>query len=231
MLHRAVESGEYFNENLFSIKEMRMLNELGGGKFEGLTYDEIQKKYPKEFQARLRNKLTYRYPGVGGELYLDVLTRLRPLITEIERTTDHLLLISHRVVLRILLAYFLNLDRSSIGELDVPLHTLYCLELKPYGTDYRMYEYDEGLDWFVKVEPEHQKNLKEVGVQFKERKYSVVPTAPPSSKSRDRAPSILQLGQGTQLRRSVSHSEKETPKYNMSFKKLADLNRMRKPNP
>ncbi|EDK37434.2 hypothetical protein PGUG_01532 [Meyerozyma guilliermondii ATCC 6260] len=231
MLHRAVESGEYFNENLFSIKEMRMLNELGGGKFEGLTYDEIQKKYPKEFQARLRNKLTYRYPGVGGESYLDVLTRLRPLITEIERTTDHLLLISHRVVLRILLAYFLNLDRSSIGELDVPLHTLYCLESKPYGTDYRMYEYDEGLDWFVKVEPEHQKNLKEVGVQFKERKYSVVPTAPPSSKSRDRAPSILQSGQGTQLRRSVSHSEKETPKYNMSFKKLADLNRMRKPNP
>lgn len=231
MLHRAVESGEYFNENLFSIKEMRMLNELGGGKFEGLTYDEIQTKYPKEFQARLRNKLTYRYPGVGGELYLDVLTRLRPLITEIERTTDHLLLISHRVVLRILLAYFLNLDRSSIGELDVPLHTLYCLELKPYGTDYRMYEYDESLDWFVKVEPEHQKNLKEVGVQFKERKYSVVPTAPPSSKSRDRAPSNVGQGSGHQLRRSVSHSEKEAPKYSMSLKKLADLNRMRKPNP
>lgn len=184
MLCRAVETGQYFNEQLFSIKEMRMLNELGGGKFEGLTYDEIQNKYPKEFQSRLRNKLSYRYPGVGGESYLDVLTRLRPLITEIERTTDHLLIVSHRVVLRILLAYFLNLDKSSIGELDVPLHSLYCLELKPYGTDYRMYEYDEGLDWFVKVEPDHQKHMKEVGVVFKERKYSVVPTAPPSSASR-----------------------------------------------
>lgn len=225
MLCRAVESGEYFNENIFSVKQMRMLNELGGGKFEGLTYDEIQSRYPKEFQARLRNKLTYRYPGVGGELYLDVLTRLRPLITEIERTTDHLLLISHRVVLRILLAYFLNLDRSSIGELDVPLHTLYCLELKPYGTDYRMYEYDENLDWFVKVEPEHQKNIREVGVQFKERKYSVVPTAPPS-KGRDRAQ--LTQHSSSQLRRSLSHNEKD--KYSMSVKKLADLNRMRQPN-
>lgn len=184
MLYRAVETGQFFDEQLFSIKEMRMLNELGGGKFEGMTYNEIQNRYPKEFQSRLHNKLSYRYPGVGGESYLDVLTRLRPLITEIERTTDHLLIISHRVVLRILLAYFLNLDKSSIGELDVPLHTLYCLELKPYGTDYRMYEYDEGLDWFVKVEPEHQKNLKEVGVAFKERKYSVVPTAPPSSSSK-----------------------------------------------
>lgn len=181
MLCRAIETGKYFDDQLYSVKEMRMLNELGGGKFEGLTYEEIQLKYPKEFQARIRNKLTYRYPGVGGESYLDVLTRLRPLITEVERTTDNLLIVSHRVVLRVLLAYFLNLDNSSIGELDVPLHTLYCLELKPYGTDYRMYEFDEGLDWFVKVEPEHQKNMKEVGVAFRERKYSVVPTAPPSS--------------------------------------------------
>lgn len=213
MLCRAVETGQFFDEQLFSIKEMRMLNELGGGKFEGMTYKEIQGKYPNEFQSRLRNKLSYRYPGVGGESYLDVLTRLRPLITEIERTTDHLLIVSHRVVLRILLAYFLNLDKSSIGELDVPLHTLYCLELKPYGTDYRMYEYDEGLDWFVKVEPEHQKNLKEVGVAFKERKYSVVPTAPPSSstkKSKDRTYSNnMSHGQDSGgLRRSLSFGSK-----------------------
>lgn len=180
MLLRSIETAQYFDESKFSIKEMRMLNELGGGKFEGMTYNEIQKQYPKEFDARLKNKLSYRYPGVGGELYLDVLTRLRPLITEIERTTDHLLIIAHRVVLRILLAYFLNLEKALIGQLDVPLHTLYCLELKPYGTDYRMYEYDEGIDWFVPVTPEHKKNVAEVGVQFKERKYSVVPTAPPT---------------------------------------------------
>ena len=112
MLYRAVETGQFFDEQLFSIKEMRMLNELGGGKFEGMTYNEIQNRYPKEFQSKIGNKLSYRYPGVGGESYLDVLTRLRPLITEIERTTDHLLIISHRVVLRILLAYFLKYQTS-----------------------------------------------------------------------------------------------------------------------
>lgn len=210
MLTRAIESGQYFDDLIYSIKEMRMLNELGGGKFEGLTYEEIQTKYPKEYEARVQNKLTYRYPGVGGESYLDVLTRLRPLITEVERTTDHLLIISHRVVLRILLAYFLNLDRSAIGELDVPLHTLYCLESKPYGTDYRMYEYDEALDWFVKVEPEHQKNVKEVGVVFKQRKYSVIPTAPPTS----RKPDVVRK-RGTarmSLRRSASQGFNNTPK-------------------
>lgn len=186
MLLRSVETAKFFDENLYSVKAMRMLNELGGGKFDGMTYEEIKQKYPQEFDSRIQNKLSYRYPGVGGESYLDVLTRLRPLITEVERTTDHLLIISHRVILRILLAYFLNLDKSSMGELDVPLHTLYCLELKPYGTDYRMYEYDEGLAWFVKVTPEHQKNIKEVGVDYQTRKYSVVPTAPPSSASKPR---------------------------------------------
>ncbi|KAG7192461.1 uncharacterized protein KQ657_001862 [Scheffersomyces spartinae] len=191
LLTRAMETGQYFNDQLYSIKLIRMLNELGGGKFEGLTYDEIRSKYPKEFQARLKNKLDYRYPGVGGESYLDVITRLRPLITELERTTDHLLIISHRVVLRVLLAYFLNLDKSAVGELDVPLHTLYCLELKPYGTEYKMYEYDERIDWFVPVEPEHQKNVKEVGVAFKERKYSVIPTAPPSFHSHHKPSTFL----------------------------------------
>ena len=186
MLTRAIETGQYFNDQLYSVKQLRMLNELGGGKYEGMTYKEIQNKHPREFESRLKNKLSYRYPGVGGESYLDVLTRLRPLIAEVERTTDHLLIISHRVVSRILLAYFLNLEKSAIGELDVPLHTLYCLELKPYGTDYTMYEYDENLDWFVKAEPEHQKNVKEVGVVFRERKYSVVPTAPPSSSLRSK---------------------------------------------
>ncbi|CAH6720335.1 6-phosphofructo-2-kinase 1 [[Candida] jaroonii] len=227
MLMRAIETGKYFDDSIYSVKQMRMLNELGGGKFEGLTYEQISTKYPKEYESRIQNKLTYRYPGVGGESYLDVLTRLRPLITEIERTTDHLLIVSHRVVLRILLAYFLNLDRSAIGELDVPLHTLYCLESHPYGTDYRMYEYDEALDWFVKVEPEHQKNVKEVGVVFKERKYSVVPTAPPSHNSAP--PNRLSVRQS--LRRSLSQgfSRTEEEDESLSSKKLNDLNKLRKP--
>lgn len=215
MLTRAIETGEYFDDRVYSIKEMRMLNELGGGKFEGLTYEEIQQKYPKEYQARIQNKLTYRYPGVGGESYLDVLTRLRPLITEIERTTDHLLIISHRVVLRILLAYFLNLDRSSIGELDVPLHTLYCLESKPYGTDYRMYEYDESLDWFVKVAPEHQKNMKEVGVLYQQRKYSVIPTAPPSS-----APSSSSTAANNRYRADVMSRRRSSQNNGMHSRSL-----------
>ena len=37
-------------------------------------------EHPEEFALREANKLRYRYPGVGGESYLDVIERVRPII-------------------------------------------------------------------------------------------------------------------------------------------------------
>ncbi|GME86419.1 unnamed protein product [Ambrosiozyma monospora] len=181
MLQRSVQSSEYFHENIFDVKQMRMLDELGSGKFDSMTYEEIQEQNPDEFYARIKNKMSYRYPGVGGESYLDVINRLKPIISELERTENHLLIITHRVVARILIAYFLNLKRDAIGELDVPLHTVYMFEPNPFGVEWKLYEFDEKKDWFNEIDPEqleNSKKVKQVGVTFRERKYSVVPTAP-----------------------------------------------------
>jgi 6-phosphofructo-2-kinase len=84
-------------------------------------------------------------------------------IIEIERLHSHVLLIAHRVVARILLAYYLNLPhqvitftimltRQDISHLETPVNTLFCLEPKPYGTQVRKFEYDEESDWFVECE-------------------------------------------------------------------------------
>jgi 6-phosphofructo-2-kinase len=40
----------------------------------------LQKNYPKEYKKREADKVHYRYPGVGGESYMDVMERLRPVI-------------------------------------------------------------------------------------------------------------------------------------------------------
>jgi broad specificity phosphatase PhoE len=63
---------------------LRTLNELNTGACEGMTKEEIREKMPLEFEARETDKLAYRYPG-GGESYLDVIERVRPLIVELER--------------------------------------------------------------------------------------------------------------------------------------------------
>ena len=49
---------------------------------EGLTYDEIKERYPEDFAQRRDNKYFYRYQS--GESYYDLVTRLEPVIMELE---------------------------------------------------------------------------------------------------------------------------------------------------
>ena len=128
MLKRSIQTVRYFDDDVFDVKQMRMLDELHAGKMEGMTYQAIRQKYPEEYAHRKNEKLRYRYPGPGGEGYLDVINRLRAVIVEVERMTDHVLLVGHRSVARVLLAYFRGLKREEVADLDVPLGVLYMLE-------------------------------------------------------------------------------------------------------
>lgn len=128
MLKRSIQTAQYFDEDDFDIKQMKMLDELNAGTMEGMTYEEIKINYLAEYELRKRDKLHYRYPGAGGEGYLDIINRLRAVIVEVERMTDHVLLVGHRSVARVLLAYFKGLKREDVADLDVPLGMLYMLE-------------------------------------------------------------------------------------------------------
>ncbi|KAK5172833.1 6-phosphofructo-2-kinase [Saxophila tyrrhenica] len=151
MLKRSIQTAQYFNDEDYDTKQMRMLDELNAGVMEGLTYNCIEKTHPEEFAARKKDKLHYRYPGPGGEGYLDIINRLRPVIVELERMTDHVLLVGHRSVARVLLAYFRGLDRQEVADLDVPIGMLYCLEPKPYGVDFKAYRWNRAAEWFDEV--------------------------------------------------------------------------------
>lgn len=148
MLKRSIQTAQFFDEEEYDIKQMRMLDELNAGIMEGLTYNSISEKYPEEYSLRKRDKLHYRYPGPGGEGYLDIINRLRPVIVELERMTDHCLLVGHRSVARVLLAYFRGLKREEVADLDVPIGMLYCLEPKPYGVEFKAYRWDKEQEWF-----------------------------------------------------------------------------------
>jgi len=151
MLKRSIQTAQYFNEEIYDTKQMRMLDELNAGIMEGLTYNCISTQHPDQYRERKVDKLHYRYPGPGGEGYLDVINRLRPVIVELERMEDHVLLIGHRSVARILLAYFRGLKREEVADLDVPIGMLYCLEPKPYGVDFKAYRWERQTEWFHEV--------------------------------------------------------------------------------
>ncbi|CAD0057994.1 unnamed protein product [Aureobasidium pullulans] len=104
--------------------------------------------FPPQPAQHSDGPLHYRYPGPGGEGYLDIINRLRPVIVELERMEDHCLLVGHRSVARVLLAYFRGLKREEVADLDVPIGMLYCLEPKPYGVDFKAYKWDKNTEWF-----------------------------------------------------------------------------------
>lgn len=83
----------------------KALNEIDAGICEEMTYEQIKSKYPEDFKARDQNKFAYRYPR--GESYEDLVARLEPVIMELERQ-GNVLVVSHQAVLRCLLAYFLD---------------------------------------------------------------------------------------------------------------------------
>ncbi|UPK99348.1 hypothetical protein LCI18_010283 [Fusarium solani-melongenae] len=149
MLERSVDTAEYFEaDDDYDVKNWEMLNEMNAGQYEGMTYAEIAKKEPEEYAKRAKDKLNYIYPGVGGEGYLQVVSRLRDMVREVERIEDHLLIIGHRSVCRVLMAYFMDLSLADITDMDVPLGMLYSIEPKPYGIAFHAFRYNEELGWF-----------------------------------------------------------------------------------
>jgi broad specificity phosphatase PhoE len=114
----------------------RQLDELYAGICDGMTYEEIEETYPEEFQHRKEDKLAYRYPR--GESYLDIVSRLEPLVHEMESYRQPLLIVGHQAVLRLVYAYFAGVSREEAPRLSIPLNTV--IELTPNAAGDKYFE-------------------------------------------------------------------------------------------
>ena len=115
-----LENGREWTQ--FSPRVLRNLDEIYAGVCDGMTYEEIEANYPEEFALRRENKLGYRYPR--GESYLDVISRLDPLIQELESYQEPVLIVGHQGVLRLIYAYFMGMDRADACTASIPLNTV-----------------------------------------------------------------------------------------------------------
>src|SRR3546814_4792311 len=59
-LRRSIQTAEHFD--LPKVR-WKFLNEINAGICEGMTYKQIEDKYPEEFEARAKDKYYYRYPS------------------------------------------------------------------------------------------------------------------------------------------------------------------------
>ena len=58
MLQRSIQTAQYFDEEDFEIKQMKMLDELNAGIMEGLTYEEIKEKFSEEYEYVIHRLVT-----------------------------------------------------------------------------------------------------------------------------------------------------------------------------
>jgi len=127
-LKRTIQTARFLP---FEKLEWKALDELDSGVCDGLTYGQIEERYPDDFAARDDDKYNYRY--LGGESYRDVVIRLEPIIMELERS-ENILIVTHQAILRCIYAYFMNVEQEKSPWMEVPLHTLIRLTPKAYGT-------------------------------------------------------------------------------------------------
>ncbi|XP_061423209.1 6-phosphofructo-2-kinase/fructose-2,6-bisphosphatase-like isoform X2 [Lethenteron reissneri] len=111
-------------------EQWKALDEIDAGVCEEMTYEEIQETHPEEFALRDQDKYHYRYPK--GESYQDLVHRLEPVIMELERQ-ENVLVICHQAVMRCLLAYFLDKSYEELPYLKCYLHTVIKLTPVAYG--------------------------------------------------------------------------------------------------
>ncbi|KAL7982815.1 hypothetical protein Chor_013151 [Crotalus horridus] len=126
-LKRTIQTAEALD---LPYEQWKALNEIDAGVCEEMTYDEIKEKYPEEFALRDQDKYYYRYPS--GESYQDLVQRLEPVIMELERQ-ENVIVICHQAVMRCLLAYFLDKSAEEMPYLKCPLHTVLKLSPVAYG--------------------------------------------------------------------------------------------------
>ncbi len=103
-------------------KFLEELRELHIGDWEGMTWQELQEKYPREWQARLADIVNYKVPG--GESLLEMAERVRPAIRRIveRHPGEEVAVVGHGGVNRVIL----------LDAIGAPLERLFHVE-QDYG--------------------------------------------------------------------------------------------------
>lgn len=111
------------------IIEKESLKEISFGDFEGLTFDEIKDKYPKEFQDMIKKGYEYKYPD--GESLIDSYNRVCTELDNIISNNDNqtILICSHGGTIRNIITYLISnsykyhwnfkIDNGSVTILEV----------------------------------------------------------------------------------------------------------------
>ncbi|TFK64254.1 bifunctional 6-phosphofructo-2-kinase/fructose-2,6-bisphosphate 2-phosphatase [Pluteus cervinus] len=131
-----------FHKLGIKIVEKQQMSEINPGIWDGLTPDLVRKYYPEDWERFTKDPYAYRAPR--AESYHDLSVRLEPILIELEREQEDLLIIGHASVIRCLLAYLIGLPASEIPAIEIARGDL--LEVTPtsYGVHSQAFHFWDG---------------------------------------------------------------------------------------
>ncbi len=95
------------------VQPLHKLREISLGGWDGLTFNEVRRFYPGEYEKRGADMVYYRPPG--GECFADVAARVIPLFDEIVRSTSgNVLIVGHSGVNKVILCHILGMPLENL---------------------------------------------------------------------------------------------------------------------
>ncbi|PIQ95410.1 MAG: alpha-ribazole phosphatase [Nitrospinae bacterium CG11_big_fil_rev_8_21_14_0_20_56_8] len=134
-LIRARESAEIisgFQDNLQPVP-CKQLREISFGAWEGLSVEEVQRRYPGQFDKKFRDIATFQVEG--GETFQDVRDRVLPKFDEIRKahSRGQVALVVHGGVIRIILAQILSIPLQNLFRISQDYAAVNIIQY--YGND------------------------------------------------------------------------------------------------
>ncbi|EAQ86478.1 6-phosphofructo-2-kinase, putative [Chaetomium globosum CBS 148.51] len=115
---RTVQTGEPLKERGYKVRQRSQMSQINPGVCEKLSERAIRAAYPEEVVKHELDPYHHRYPR--AESYHDLAVRLEPIILELEREQNDLLIIAHESVLRVLYSYLMHCSTRDIPKLKFP---------------------------------------------------------------------------------------------------------------
>ncbi|KAK4505712.1 hypothetical protein PRZ48_003677 [Zasmidium cellare] len=115
---RTVETASYLENKGYRVRQRSQMSQLNPGVCEKLSERRIRELFPDEVAKHEQDPYHHRYPR--AESYHDLAVRLEPIILELEREQNDLLIIAHESVLRVLYGYLMACSAHDIPNLEFP---------------------------------------------------------------------------------------------------------------
>ena len=115
---RTLQTADAFKERGFQVRQRTQMSQINPGVCERLSERAIRRLYPEEIEKHELDPYHHRYPR--AESYHDLAVRLEPIILELEREQNDLVVIAHESVLRVLYAYLMHCSTRDIPKLKFP---------------------------------------------------------------------------------------------------------------